>query len=326
MSTPSAKRLRVDAAVSTLSKPFRSPLKSAVSARKESLYPNTDAINISHKPYLLSTLAHTVHKASPLAPTATQPSERPSLPQTPFQKSTTVRTTHLHSSLKPSHNTAPSTDAELSELTRTITRHETALRALRDEIDTLTQAASIATSDQDDELDELVTKWRMTSQAVAEEVFGGVKERVNRMGGVGAWRERERERVSRMSGWEEERRADAAGDSDEEDEDEDEDEGVSAEDRDNRAAMRDDRRRMKREMREAMEGEKEMVVEREKKMWEEEGRDDDVSSSDEELDNGPARKAVLILLQTFTMDMMLRSLNIDLEVIGYDRVAQRWII
>jgi len=28
--------------------------------------------------------------------------------------------------------------------------------------------------------------------------------------------------------------------------------------------------------------------------------------------------------QTFTMDMMLRSLNIELKVIGYDKRGQRW--
>jgi hypothetical protein len=30
-------------------------------------------------------------------------------------------------------------------------------------------------------------------------------------------------------------------------------------------------------------------------------------------------------LQTFTMDMMLGTLNIDLDVIGYDKREQRWI-
>jgi len=28
---------------------------------------------------------------------------------------------------------------------------------------------------------------------------------------------------------------------------------------------------------------------------------------------------------SFTMDMMLKTLNIDLEVIGYDKTGQRWI-
>ena len=29
--------------------------------------------------------------------------------------------------------------------------------------------------------------------------------------------------------------------------------------------------------------------------------------------------------QTFTMEMMLRSLHIDLKFIGYDKVEQKWI-
>jgi len=36
---------------------------------------------------------------------------------------------------------------------------------------------------------------------------------------------------------------------------------------------------------------------------------------------------MLVLLtyrQTFTMDMMLRSLNIELAKIGYDKQSQRW--
>lgn len=33
---------------------------------------------------------------------------------------------------------------------------------------------------------------------------------------------------------------------------------------------------------------------------------------------------MLILIQNFTMDMMLRSLNIDLDVIGYDKEFQKW--
>lgn len=33
-----------------------------------------------------------------------------------------------------------------------------------------------------------------------------------------------------------------------------------------------------------------------------------------------------VLWQAFTMDMMLRSLNIELGVIGYDKHAQRWVL
>jgi hypothetical protein len=30
-------------------------------------------------------------------------------------------------------------------------------------------------------------------------------------------------------------------------------------------------------------------------------------------------------MQSFTMEMMLRTLNIELELIGYDKKDQRWI-
>lgn len=32
-----------------------------------------------------------------------------------------------------------------------------------------------------------------------------------------------------------------------------------------------------------------------------------------------------MLLQEFTMDMMLKTLNIDLKSIGYDKADQKWI-
>lgn len=36
-------------------------------------------------------------------------------------------------------------------------------------------------------------------------------------------------------------------------------------------------------------------------------------------------KSLLIILpQSFTMDMMLKTLNIDLRLIGYDKEGQRW--
>lgn len=30
-------------------------------------------------------------------------------------------------------------------------------------------------------------------------------------------------------------------------------------------------------------------------------------------------------MQEFTMDMMLRTINVDLDSIGYDRQQQRWV-
>lgn len=56
---------------------------------------------------------------------------------------------------------------------------------------------------------ELIEKWRGVSREAAEELFVGARDKVNRMGGVGVWKERIRSaRMSRMewdtveeSGW-----------------------------------------------------------------------------------------------------------------------------
>lgn len=47
----------------------------------------------------------------------------------------------------------------------------------------------------------MVGKWRDASRAAAEELFVGAREKVDRMGGVGAWNERVRnDRLKRMEG------------------------------------------------------------------------------------------------------------------------------
>ena len=45
-------------------------------------------------------------------------------------------------------------------------------------------------------LESLIAKWRDVSRQAAEEIFEGARERISRMGGVSAWREREREKKS----------------------------------------------------------------------------------------------------------------------------------
>lgn len=68
----------------------------------------------------------------------------------------------------------------------------------------LTQAQTLATSTKDDDLIALIDKWRTTSRAAAEELFGVTRDRVNRMGGVGAWQEREKEAKQRQMRWDRE--------------------------------------------------------------------------------------------------------------------------
>ncbi len=75
---------------------------------------------------------------------------------------------------------------------------------LRNEIQMLTQAHALATSTTDEDLVVLIDRWRAASRAAAEELFGSTRDRVNRMGGVGAWQEREKESKERQKKWERE--------------------------------------------------------------------------------------------------------------------------
>jgi hypothetical protein len=53
----------------------------------------------------------------------------------------------------------------------------------------------------------LIIKWRLISQEAAEEVFAGAQERVARMGGMKAWRQRSEQDATR---WEENQGRDQA--------------------------------------------------------------------------------------------------------------------
>ena len=125
----------------------------------------------------------------------------------------------------------------------------------------------------------MIKKWKGASKEAAEEVFRGVRDRVNRMGGVKAWREaerRKREGFGGTYGWAEE---DKKGGED--GEGEDDGEGADSE---------------------------EVGSEREEEEGRARGWEDEI-----EEEGG------------FTMDMMLQSLNIELEAVGFDKEAQRWV-
>jgi hypothetical protein len=61
---------------------------------------------------------------------------------------------------------------------------------LRQDLDTVEQALKIEQTGQDTELEALIVKWKTASKEAAEELFAGARDRVNRMGGVRAWKER----------------------------------------------------------------------------------------------------------------------------------------
>ncbi|MCJ1322674.1 hypothetical protein MMC15_008023 [Xylographa vitiligo] len=290
--TPAPKRRKTSA----LFKPFKSPLKHPLPAPPP--VPGAAIANETHHPSPLSTITNssTAPPATLDDPALSKP--HPTASPTPKPTSTSTTSTSL-----------PPLQTHHTTLTHTHTRLLSAL-------DTHTQALKIEASAQDAELARLTALWRLAARQAAEEIFAGVRDRVNRMGGVGAWREREREGRERWGGgggggWDdggEERQG--GGD---EGEGEEEEEGVE-------------------ERREREGGEEsDRLEERERREWGE--RDDDVSCClgfpcagfhgrcyvwrEVLLTNG-AR-------QGFTMDMMLRSLNIELGIIGYDKEMQRWI-
>jgi Swi5-dependent recombination DNA repair protein 1 len=74
------------------------------------------------------------------------------------------------------------------------------LSGLKQLLDTAEQALKIQSSNPDAELETLIQKWRLVSREAAEALFAGAKDRVNRMGGVGAWQERNQKQAH---GWDE---------------------------------------------------------------------------------------------------------------------------
>lgn len=187
MSSPlSVKRRKIDNATSTLKKPFVSPLRSA----NNSHTPLKENGNTANRAYTPSRLAHTVKAASgpPVTPAATR------LVGAPAQKSTPSRE-------QPVFTTSSSrTDPAERAAQKAITSLELQIKNVRNDLDTLAQATRISNSNTDDELQELTEKWRAASQQASEELFGHVKERVCRMGGVAAWRESEQQKHYRAYG------------------------------------------------------------------------------------------------------------------------------
>jgi len=268
---------------------------------------------VANVPYTPSTIAHTVNIPGSGHFAAT-PSKtvKNAVTQPRDMKSGARPKQHAYSPL--SNRRDPTELAAQKALTAL----ELQIKALKNEIDTLEQANQLGSSTQDRELEGLSDKWRAASQQAAEELFGTVKERVCRMGGVAAWRESEKQKFERSNGFgdfapepEQDDGADCEFDSQGEELPEEEQEFRKAE-----------KKRVRQEALDAADVDETATVENEgkPKVWQESGNDDDVSSPPPPRNLGEK----LIYCQSFTMDMMLRSLNVDLKVIGYDKASQRW--
>lgn len=249
-----SKRRRLDNASHALSKPFKSPFKTPLKAKPD-VETNLSAPSSSPVKH-----DHTTRLCQPLT----------SSPPEPYQAPTT---TPLRRSLPTSY-----TCVEVITLQKRHTHLLNQLSASRASLETSNQALKIETSDRDTELAALISKWKVASRAAAEEVFAGARDKVNKMGGVGAMRERENQKETAW-GWDEGPRKDSEEDKAGHEEDGDgfrigEDEGEEQDER-------------------------------------EEGAEKvEISGDDDE---------------GYTIDMMLKTLNIELDLIGYDKGLQKWV-
>ncbi|KAI9817157.1 MAG: hypothetical protein M1827_001269 [Pycnora praestabilis] len=259
--TPATKRRRLDTASRTLSKPFKSPFKTPLKTISTETPTEVSRQNVKADPTddVATACLHTITPEN---------SSQPHAIKTPKPKS-----------ISSAPSTLPKPPA-LITLLKTQRNLECELNSVRSTLETLEQARRIETSNEDSELVELIQKWKGASREAAEEMFAGVRDRVNRLGGTGAWRDMQRKKAEwRSGGWDEvaEKKEGSEGE-----------EAEEGEKRDLYAEYDIDPRE------EGSDKHGEVVVD--------EGKDDDA----------------------FTMDMMLKSLNIELEIIGYDKQQQRW--
>ena len=183
MSTPAAKRRRIDTASQTLSKPFRSPFKT----------PFKSPVKTSASQESTSTAPQS---NVPLAPKNTNsllsnPSKTPSLPAPSTSLATPNRPNRAKQTFSsPVQAAALNADPDIAPLLRAQRELEKQLREVKEELDTAEQARKIEADSAkkdpsreiDGELVELIEKWKAASRQAAEELFGKVRDRVNRSG------------------------------------------------------------------------------------------------------------------------------------------------
>lgn len=315
MSSPlPLKRRKLNDAANTLSKPFVSPLRTR--AKVALLEKSSSEANFDCHPYIPSALAHTI--------TAAYPAARPdNTDRDPKRKdAATLRSTLVRKPPSTQWLSKRSANPEEIAAQKAVTSLELQIKRTSDELDALRQAQQIATSSTDADLEELADKWKLATRAVAEELFGSVKERVCSMGGVAAWREMEKRKYDRSHGLGDFKQQENPVDDDADCEFDSEGEELSENEQEYRKMIK---RQARKEMMEAADApeqpEPETGPDKKTQIWADDGKDDDVSDF-----VVGAQMPLAYIGQTFTMDMMLRSLNIDLAVIGYDKGSQRWII
>ncbi|KAJ5883272.1 uncharacterized protein N7473_010158 [Penicillium subrubescens] len=251
---PLSKRRRLNAAVA-LSRPFKSPLRKPE--------PIEDASQVSPRtPDASGTVQYEACKSEAFTPGPELTASSP----TSSQGMRPVRPTNRSALTTPAQS--PLADPELLRLQKQERILQTRIAALREELNVAKQALRIESSSKDSELEGLITKWRHASQEAADEVFAGAQERVTRMGGLTAWRERSKRDAFQWDFEEEEK------------------EHANEYGHTTNWGLGD-----------VFAGEKNSS-----KAQEEESHDEE-----------------------FTIEFMLKTLNIDLKIIGYDSAMGKWI-
>lgn len=180
MSTPAAKRRRIDTASQTLQKPFRSPFKTPFkSPVKDSQDGDPTASQISVP--LATKNTNSLLSNSSKTPSFPGPSTSFATPNRE------ARAKKTYSS--PVRAAALNADPDIAPLLRAQRELEKQLRELKEELDTAEQARKIEAESTkkepdgeiDGELVELIGKWTVASRQAAEELFGKVRDRVNRL-------------------------------------------------------------------------------------------------------------------------------------------------
>lgn len=185
MSSPAAKRRRVEKASIALSRPFRTPVKSPL---KTPLKQNVNTSNqqsgndVENDPSCSDV-------DSPAAAKVTR-----HVSSTPKERTTPCAPLLSGSRQGLSAYRTTSTDPDILAAEKHQRQLESHARSLRTDVDLLTQALSIERSGRDEKLQALTMKWRAASRRAAEELFPTIQERVMRMGGVAGWHERENDR------------------------------------------------------------------------------------------------------------------------------------
>lgn len=196
---PQAKRRRLNEAAKTLNKPFKSPFRTPLRPNIGSDPPSSDPPDINTPADVPKAAdASALSTGNGHSTAAPAPAKRP--PSTPATSNPCTAKLALTDPAPPTPSKiipkkAPSKPA----LTREIIQ-------LRNDMQILSQAHTLATTTKDDDLVVLIDKWRTVSRAVAEELFATTRDKVNRMGGVGAWKAREKEGKERQLQWDKEER------------------------------------------------------------------------------------------------------------------------